>query len=130
MTWDNYGKFWSIDHVLPLEIFDFDKDNEQTMAFNWKNLQPHTENASKNDTVRLWEYFNVLISAHRFIQLRKLDVKEYQGMKETLFWLRNILKQGKNLEDERLSFRLPRNGQSAANPLPSTEHGEGSTTLW
>jgi hypothetical protein len=72
----------------------------------WKNLQPHKENSSKGNKILLYEYFNVFISVHRFIQFNKLDSSEYQDLNESLNWLREKLRYGKNLTDN--------NGQSAA----------------
>lgn len=99
MNWDNYGSKWTVDHVLPISLFDLTKENEQMICFNWKNLQPHKENFSKNNKIRLYEYFNVFISAHRFIQLNKMESSEYQGLNESLNWLREKLGYGKNLPD-------------------------------
>ncbi|MDE2425674.1 MAG: hypothetical protein KGO96_07190 [Elusimicrobia bacterium] len=40
MTWENYGKEWHIDHVIPLASFDFSKESDQKIACHWSNLQP------------------------------------------------------------------------------------------
>lgn len=48
----------------------------------------------------------MFISVHRFIQFNKLDSSEYQDLNESLNWLREKLRYGKNLTDN--------NGQSAA----------------
>ncbi len=40
MTWDNYGPYWHIDHVLPVSSFDFAKDENRNLCFNWSNLMP------------------------------------------------------------------------------------------
>ena len=37
MSWDNYGTFWNIDHLIPLKTFDLTKEVEAKKAFNWKN---------------------------------------------------------------------------------------------
>jgi hypothetical protein len=36
----NYGKEWSIDHVLPLAYFDLTLESEQRKAFHFSNCQP------------------------------------------------------------------------------------------
>jgi len=106
MNWNNYGKLWTIDHILPISLFNLTSENEQNIVFNWKNLQPHRDNFSKGNKIRLYEYFNSFISIHRFIQLQKLNSIEYQGLNESLNWLRQKLRYGKNLSDN--------NGQSAS----------------
>lgn len=89
MSWNNYGSKWSIDHVLPLNHFDMKIIEEQHIAFNWTNMQPSYDNFEKNDHIRLWEYFNVFISAHRFIQRHTTkSFNGYQRLNESLTWLR------------------------------------------
>lgn len=40
MTWDNQGKEWDIDHIIPCSYFDASKEEDQYMCFNFRNLQP------------------------------------------------------------------------------------------
>lgn len=40
MTWDNHGKIWEIDHIIPCIKFDLSKLEEQKKCFSYKNLQP------------------------------------------------------------------------------------------
>ena len=96
MTWKNYGTIWTIDHVLPLSLFDLTNIKQQKIAFNWTNMQPLKDNFSKGNKLRQYEYFNVLISAHRFIQLTNLEPTGYQNLNESLNWLREKLRYGKN----------------------------------
>jgi len=106
MTMDNYGSYWSLDHILPLSLFDLTKIENQKIAFNWKNMQPHTENSSKSNKLYLFEYFNAFISAHRFIKLYKLNSMEYQGLNESLTWLKIYLT-GNNLQDNTMDNPQP-----------------------
>ena len=49
-TLENRGKIWHIDHVIPLSRFDLNDEDEQLIAFNWRNTMPLSakENLSKN----------------------------------------------------------------------------------
>lgn len=51
MNWENYGKVWQVDHIVPCAAFDLTKEEQQKECFNYKNLQPLLveENQSKND---------------------------------------------------------------------------------
>lgn len=51
MTWGNYGKFWSIDHVRPCASFDLSKRSEQKKMCHYTNLAPITvsENSKKRN---------------------------------------------------------------------------------
>jgi hypothetical protein len=40
MTWENYGKVWHIDHIMPCAIFDLTKSDHQRRCFHFSNLQP------------------------------------------------------------------------------------------
>ena len=50
MSWDNYGKYWHIDHLIPLSWFN---NKKQAIKFGWrlKNLRPipAKENISKSN---------------------------------------------------------------------------------
>lgn len=113
MNWKNYGKYWTIDHVLPLSLFDLTNKDEQKIAFSWTNLQPHKDNFSKNNKIRLYEYFNVLISASRYIKNKKMNLNGYQNLSESLNWLRKKLRNGNNSLDEENSSKM-------GNPQPSS----------
>lgn len=39
MGWNNMGE-WHIDHIVPLAAFDLSLEENQRIAFNYKNLQP------------------------------------------------------------------------------------------
>lgn len=64
MSWNNYGKYWHIDHVKPCCAFDLKHIEEQKACFNWKNIRPLSakENIIKNGKVDL-----KIIAAHNDI---------------------------------------------------------------
>jgi hypothetical protein len=134
MTWDNLGTYWHIDHILPINKFDLDSNPDaKFICFNWKNLQPLPafENQSKSDSIQLHYYFNSIVTIHRFIQCEKLDPSEYQGVRESLRWLREKLGYGNKLVDDGVSKETPEMDNPQPSPYRTVKsHGEGSTTTW
>lgn len=52
MTFENYGKYWHIDHVIPCARFEI-KNKDEEKCFHWTNMRPlfGKENIEKNDTL-------------------------------------------------------------------------------
>ena len=52
-TFENYGKEWHIDHVIPISKFDITNEEQQLLAFNWRNTMPLSveENLKKNNKI-------------------------------------------------------------------------------
>jgi hypothetical protein len=44
MSWDNYGSYWSIDHIIPVCKFDLTNETEKYKCWNWSNMMPTTVN--------------------------------------------------------------------------------------
>ena len=69
-TIDNRGKEWHIDHVIPLSKFNLEDEEEQLIAFNWRNTMPLSakENLSKNNKIiqsQIEQHTNHLLEYHK-----------------------------------------------------------------
>lgn len=69
-TFENYGKLWNLDHVIPLDLFDTTNDSDNKLAFNWKNVMPMTriENSGKRNTIiisQIEKHYKTLIKFHK-----------------------------------------------------------------
>jgi hypothetical protein len=40
MNWDNYGEYWEIDHIKPIDAFDLNEEEQLYEAFKYTNTQP------------------------------------------------------------------------------------------
>jgi hypothetical protein len=97
MNWKNLGSYWQIDHILPINSFDFKNEKEKCICFHWTNLQPlkKFENQSKSDKLQLHYYFNNIVNINRFNK-KYNQFLGYQAIDESLSWLREKLKYGEN----------------------------------
>ncbi len=50
MSWDNYGTYWHIDHIVPCKAWDLTDDSQVSLCFHYTNLQPlaASDNFSKS----------------------------------------------------------------------------------
>lgn len=39
LSWENFGKAWQFEHIVPVAYFDHDKDEEIRMCWNFTNLR-------------------------------------------------------------------------------------------
>jgi hypothetical protein len=55
MSWDNYGQYWEIDHIISLFTYNFSNPSNIKEAFNYKNTRPLsiTENRSRPKSIKL-----------------------------------------------------------------------------
>ena len=67
MNWDNYGTYWSIDHIIPVRKFDLTDETEKLQCWNWSNLIPVTVkyNSTKKE-IDLEQVTNVLNKLTKF----------------------------------------------------------------
>ncbi len=102
MNWENQGKYWHLDHILPINQFNFNNKSEIQTCFNWTNIQPlrSYENREKSDKIILHYYMNLIVNVNRFIKKTKSNFEGYQRINESLIWLREKLRYGKNPVDE------------------------------
>lgn len=40
MTWDNYGEYWEIDHIIPINTFKFNNSEDFQICWSLMNLRP------------------------------------------------------------------------------------------
>ena len=67
-TLDNKGE-WHIDHVIPLSSFDLDCEDQQMIAFNWRNTMPllARDNLAKNNKIvplQIQQHYEHLLDYH------------------------------------------------------------------
>jgi hypothetical protein len=68
-TLENRGCEWHIDHVIPLSHFNLENEEEQIVAFNWRNTMPLSceENLKKNNKIikpQIEQHYKKLVEYH------------------------------------------------------------------
>jgi hypothetical protein len=65
MTWENYGKTWNIDHIMPCASYDLTQEDDRKKCFHYTNLRPVfcRTNFRKNDKVTITQHQPELIYA-------------------------------------------------------------------
>jgi hypothetical protein len=68
-TLENRGKEWHIDHVIPLSHFDLENEQQQLIAFNWRNTMPLSsqENLKKSNKIiksQIEQHYKKLLKYH------------------------------------------------------------------
>ena len=69
MSWDNYGSYWEIDHIVPCASFDLTQEEQIFKCFNWKNLRPLEKNENNSKNAKILD---------SDIELHKINVKNYK----------------------------------------------------
>ncbi len=84
MTFENYGSFWHVDHVIPCAKFNLQDDEEINQCFNWTNLQPLKANVNmaKQDKLIVSEILNHYEKVFKFAKEKNvetiyIDYKKY-----------------------------------------------------
>lgn len=75
MNWGNHGTYWEIDHVIPINWFDFTQQSEIDLCFGWKNLSPlvSPDNLRKSDSVVFEQLETHITKLKEFVQREQLD---------------------------------------------------------
>lgn len=79
---------YHMDHVVPLSLFDLNKQEEINIAFHWTNIQvlPKKENLEKSNNFNILEYFNHLLNVHRYISF---TTKNFLPLQNQLKYIKN-----------------------------------------
>lgn len=77
-TLENHGILWHMDHVIPLSKFDLDDEEEQKIAFNWRNTTAVSvkENLSKNNKILIPQLHEHLEKLKKYHNENELDLPQ------------------------------------------------------
>jgi hypothetical protein len=83
MTKENFGKVWGLDHIVPVELFDFSNPDDLRLCYNYNNIMPMfiSDNRMKGASV----HFSIdkLRSMYTNVFILKLINKCHEHIKTT-----------------------------------------------
>jgi hypothetical protein len=62
MTDENFGKEWTLDHIVPVDIFDVSDEEQLKICYNYHNIMPMFLNNLKKNRKLNTEMVNKLIT--------------------------------------------------------------------
>ncbi len=98
MDWNNYGKYWHIDHVVPVSFFDLEHLVQQEMCFHWFNLRPLQASLNMSKSNKILQ--DDIVSHLQVVKSYCSKLERYQTDYDSSWWRRLELRYGKNPEDE------------------------------
>ena len=66
MTWDNYGSYWQVDHIVPKSLFNYSGPHDIGFKECWalKNLRPLTKKANLKKHAKYKGHFQMYLQAN------------------------------------------------------------------
>jgi hypothetical protein len=83
MTFENYGSYWHVDHVIPCSKFNFENEENIKDCFRWSNLQPLEAklNISKQDKIDKDLIIQHYEKVKSFATTNKIEIKNFNYTK-------------------------------------------------
>jgi hypothetical protein len=77
IEWDNFGKMWQFDHIIPVTYFDFSDEAELKICWNFTNirvekLQLNKDRGNRLDVLAAKNYFKELYEKTKYAPCLKL----------------------------------------------------------
>lgn len=75
--WDNFGKLWQFDHIIPVTYFDFSDVSELKLCWNFTNIrveqfQKNKDRGNRLDVLAAKNYFKELYDKTNYSPCKKL----------------------------------------------------------
>lgn len=77
LSWDNFGKNWQFDHIVPVTFFDFSNDGDLRLCWNFTNIrveefQKNKDRSNRLDVLAAKGYFEDLYEKSRYTVCKKM----------------------------------------------------------
>ena len=80
VNWDNFASVWQFDHIVPIAYFDFNKEEDLKLAWNFMNIRVEKHDVSKArsnriDVIAVKTYFEALYEKTNYSFCAKMLAK-------------------------------------------------------
>lgn len=70
-NWENFGKYWQFEHIIPVTYFDFSIEKELRMCWNFTNIrvehfQKNKDRGSRLNVLAAKKYFKELFETTKY----------------------------------------------------------------
>lgn len=86
MNWENFGKQWQFDHIVPVSYFNMEEDTDLFLCWNFINIRPEpleeeAERQGKVDLLSAKRYFTGIFEETAYPVCRKMleKLQELEG---------------------------------------------------
>lgn len=76
-SWEDFGKSWQFDHIIPVTYFDFSLEEDLKLCWNFTNLrvelsQQNKDNGNRLDVLSAKNYFDELYQTTNYLPCMKM----------------------------------------------------------
>ncbi len=80
LNWDNFATHWQFDHIVPVAYFDFNKEEDLKLCWNFINIRvekidSNKEQSKRIDVMAVKPYFEALYSKTNYFLCSKMLAK-------------------------------------------------------
>lgn len=106
--WENFGEKWQLEHVIPSSYFDFEKEEEMKLCWNFLNIQLEKKSSigiveRKIDLIAARSFFARIYQRTSIMQCKKmlewLERVEQDQIQRCLKYDEFLVKKGENLNE-------------------------------
>lgn len=101
MNDENHGSYWHLEHVIPLNTFDYTNEQNKHLAFGWYNMSALevTKNMNKKDKIDIQQLINHVGKLLEYIEKEENAIYETENFKAYIgLCAKHLTKTGNPLE--------------------------------
>ena len=86
MKWENYGRYWELDHIFPVSIFDLTVQENIRLCYHWENVRPCLKSHNKMKTNKIYPKHIIIQELKSFLYKKSLSTHLLPPNRRNLTW--------------------------------------------